>query len=163
MTPTFFLEEYAFGDDDRRSDSSLSILTPLWNAPKTPVTARTAGRSDRTGRRACRLFFILLHVVTSSISLVSSPKGRKLSYFAAPPFPTEPAWPRPPSLGLRQFTLSLGFGGNPDFVLRQLSDTGPNPPKQLWPVSVPAASGKAAHSGSCGETRPCFRSFSATL
>ena len=30
---------------------TLSILTPLWNAPKTPVTARTAGRSDRTERQ----------------------------------------------------------------------------------------------------------------
>ena len=132
---------------------------PTFGTEQTPaLRAFVAARGSLRPTR-----FLLLHVVTSSISLVSSPKGRKLSYFAAPPFPTEPAWPRPPSLGLRQFTLSLGFGGNPDFVLRQLSDTGPNPPKQLWPVSVPAASGKAAHSGSCGETRPCFRSFSATL
>ena len=73
---------------------------------------------------------ILLHVVASSISLVSATNGRKFAHFAAPPFPTEPAWPRPPSLGLRQFTLSLGFGGSAIW-----SSQAPLKPAQIRPHS----------------------------
>ena len=50
--PHYFLTGVGFGgDNDRRSNIILSILTPFGYTLKTPITARTAGRSDRTERR----------------------------------------------------------------------------------------------------------------
>ena len=53
------------GDNDRRSNIILSILTPFGYTLKTPITARTSGSSDRTERRTWRLFFILPQLSSS--------------------------------------------------------------------------------------------------
>ena len=66
-----------------------------------------------------------------------------------------PKWAKTRSFRCSSFSHRTRFAGlrrEPYIVLRRSLETGPNPPKQPWVVSVPAALGKIAHSGSHGQT-----------